>query len=62
MELHEASVGPYDRRYDDLLFYFKFLYDKLYAMYDGGKDLKAYTRRNFQLRGGNDWKKNIFLI
>ncbi|XP_060078101.1 tRNA-uridine aminocarboxypropyltransferase 1-like [Ylistrum balloti] len=35
----------YDGRYDNLLFFFTFMYNKIKNMYDGGKNLKAYRQR-----------------
>lgn len=31
--------------YDNLLFFFSFMYQKIRTFYDGGKDLKAYKQR-----------------
>lgn len=35
----------YNGEYDNLLFFFSFMYQKIRTMYDGGKNLKAYKQR-----------------
>jgi len=45
-EFHEHFVKePYEGSYDNLLFFFTFMYKKIRHMYDGGEHLKAYKGR-----------------
>jgi len=45
-EFHEHFVDtPYTGEYDNLLFFFNFMYKKIRNMYDGGAELKAYKSR-----------------
>ncbi|XP_033732980.1 DTW domain-containing protein 1-like isoform X1 [Pecten maximus] len=46
-DYHDVFVArdEYDGRYDNLLFFFTFMYSKIRNMYNGGKNLKAYTQR-----------------
>ncbi len=34
----------YEGQYDNLLFFFCFMYQKIKGLYDGGKSLKAYNK------------------
>lgn len=46
-DYHELFMEDtsYNGEYDNLLFFFSFMYQKIRTMYDGGKDLKAYKQR-----------------
>lgn len=46
-DYHELFLDDtsYNGEYDNLLFFFSFMYQKIRTMYDGGKDLKAYKQR-----------------
>jgi hypothetical protein len=45
-DYHDLFVdSSYDGEYDNLLFFFTFMYQKIRNMYDGGKELKAYKQR-----------------
>jgi len=45
-EFHENFLtSPYTGQYDNLLFFFKFMYSKIRTMYNGGEELKAYKGR-----------------
>ncbi|CAH1775502.1 unnamed protein product [Owenia fusiformis] len=44
LEYHQSFVpSEYIGQYDDLLFFFVFMYGKIKELYDGGKQLKAYS-------------------
>ena len=45
-EYHDLfELTPYTGQYDDLLFFFKFMYRKIRFEYEKGKVLKAYENR-----------------
>ncbi|XP_060598738.1 tRNA-uridine aminocarboxypropyltransferase 1-like [Ruditapes philippinarum] len=45
-EFHEQFVlSRYSGQYDNLLFFFSYMYKKIRTLYDGGSDLKAYKER-----------------
>lgn len=46
-DYHELFLEDtsYNGEYDNLLFFFSFMYQKIRTFYDGGKDLKAYKQR-----------------
>ncbi|XP_061172718.1 tRNA-uridine aminocarboxypropyltransferase 1-like [Saccostrea echinata] len=45
-DYHDLFVDNiYDGEYDNLLFFFNFMYQKIRTTYDGGKSLKAYKQR-----------------
>ncbi|XP_062615440.1 tRNA-uridine aminocarboxypropyltransferase 1-like [Saccostrea cucullata] len=45
-DYHDLFVDDvYDGEYDDLLFFFNFMYQKIRTAYDGGKSLKTYKER-----------------
>ncbi|KAL4229028.1 DTW domain-containing protein 1 [Mactra antiquata] len=45
-EFHEQFISSvYQGEYDNLLFFFKFMYGKIRTLYDGGDNLKAYKDR-----------------
>ncbi|XP_069119815.1 tRNA-uridine aminocarboxypropyltransferase 1-like [Argopecten irradians] len=46
-DYHEVfmNLDQYDGRYDNLLFFFTFMYKKIRKMYDGGNKLRAYQQR-----------------
>lgn len=46
-DYHELFMEDtsYNGEYDNLLFFFSFMYQKIRTMYDGGKNLKAYKQR-----------------
>ncbi|CAH1775505.1 unnamed protein product, partial [Owenia fusiformis] len=44
LEYHQSFVpSEYTGQYDDLLFFFVFMYGTIKELYDGGKQLKAYS-------------------
>ena len=46
-EYHEYFVkSDYIGQYDNLLFFFCFLYQKIKCLYDGGKKIKAYPKKS----------------
>lgn len=45
-EYHEHFIeNKYNGEYDNLLFFFTYMYRKIRTLYDGGNDLKAYKKR-----------------
>ena len=47
LDFHELfCVSDYTGEYDNLLFYFKFMYNTIKHLYDGGKYIKAYMKDN----------------
>ncbi len=43
MDYHQIVMGKeYDGEYDNMLFFFKFMYDKIHELYDHNS-LRAYT-------------------
>lgn len=45
-DYHDLFVlDTYNGEYDDLLYFFTFMYKKIRHIYDGGKTLKAYQQR-----------------
>ena len=51
LDYHELFLdSQYNGEYDNLLFYFKFMYGTIKALYDGGKYIKAYTEHGGRKR------------
>ena len=49
VDYHKLFVGtPDDGQYDNLLFFFSYMYKKIRTLYDGGKKLKAYQKTEEQ--------------
>lgn len=45
-DFHEIFIGTsYSGEYDNLLFFFMFMYGKIRKIYDGGEELRAYKKR-----------------
>lgn len=67
-DYHELFLEDtsYNGEYDNLLFFFSFMYQKIRTFYDGGKDLKAYKQRakTKQICGEktSEWAFNIWLL
>ncbi|XP_048731172.2 tRNA-uridine aminocarboxypropyltransferase 1-like [Ostrea edulis] len=56
-DYHDLFVNDsYNGEYDNLLFFFTFMYQKIRKMYDGGKDLKAYKQRMINSSGSETVK------
>lgn len=46
IEYHEMfMISDYKGEYDNLLFFFTYMYQKIRKLYDGGNDLRAYKKR-----------------
>ncbi len=47
VEFHKLFLrSEYVGEYDNLLFFFCFMYNKIKGLYDGGKYLKAYSKKS----------------
>ncbi|XP_074656503.1 tRNA-uridine aminocarboxypropyltransferase 1-like [Tubulanus polymorphus] len=47
------ELAPYDHRYDDLLFYFEYFYQRMSTLHNNGRKIRAFERRENNRRSKN---------